>query len=528
MIRRLNLLHRLGEGWSIALGSLVAIAALVVLLADPWKRPAIAGKELVLYCAAGMNKPVEEIIHNYREAYGVTVEATIDGSGKLLSKIRAGGGQGDLFLSADRSFMRDAQKLGLVAEVIPVAGIRPVVIVHGPTQTKLTNQGRPIASLKDLLRLRVFLANPEGAAIGRVGKSLLEKEGLWEELEKRRAEAGARVSTVGTVNEVALQVQTNQGAIGLAWDAIARQFPGVAIVPLPASSETREQVEIGVLRKSKHPTTALHFARYLTARDQGSSSFARFHFEPIADADVWEDVPHLHLFAGAMLEPGVRDVVKSFADREGARLDTSYAGCGILVSQMEGMQRGGESRHFPDVYIACDIFFADMVQPWFEPARIILENRLVMIVRKGNPENISSLEDLKRPGLKIGLPHPRKSAIGKLIEDLLVKLKFPEQVYDPQRNFKVTHTEAAHTLVNQIGSLDVAIVGRSNALATPANIEKYLNVIDIDHPDAVAVQTISIARQTKHKYLVERFRDALLSPESLQHFEKLGFTVRVK
>jgi molybdenum ABC transporter molybdate-binding protein len=533
MNRISSLYHRLGEGWSLAIGSLAVIGVLAFLLRSPWDPPLLAGQTLKFYCANGMNRPVDDIIHDYQQKYGVTVQASYDGSGNLLSSIRAAGGAGDLFLSADSSFMRDARNLGLVAEVIPVAIIRPVLVVHGPTQERLQKEGRPVTSLKDLLRddLKVCLANPEGTAIGRVGKAILEKAGVWQQLEERRGQRGAKVSTVGTVNMVAQQVRTNADSIGLVWDALARQFPALAVVPLPSSAETTEHIEIAVLRKSANPTAALHFARYLTARDQGLQAFARYQFEPMPDADAWQETPELHLAAGAMLEPGVRQVVKEFSQREGVRINTSYAGCGILVSQMESIRRGQKPGRFPDAYLSCDITFTEKVQPWFEPARIIFENRLVMIVRKGNPLNIKSLDDLRnRPELKLGLPHPQNSAIGKLIQDLLVQLKFPDDVYDPTKNRNLVHADAAHTLVIQMctGHLDVAIVGRSNALSNPANLANYLDVIEVDHPAAVAVQTFSIARDSNHRYVMGRFRDTLMSPECLSRFEQLGFTIKTK
>ncbi|MBM4069775.1 MAG: hypothetical protein FJ271_12610 [Planctomycetes bacterium] len=527
-----KLYRRIGEGWSLGIVSLLAIAVLVTLLASPWDRPGHQSGTLLLYCANGMNRPVNEIIHDYLDQYGVNVQAIYDGSGNLLSRIRAKNGDGDLFISADSGFMRDAQKLGLVAEIIPVAIIRPALVVHGPTQEKLTAAGSPVAGVKDLLRddLKVFLGNPEGTAIGNVGRRFFQLAGIWGELERRRTGRGARVSTVGTVNEVVQQVQTNPDSVGLAWDAVGKQFPGVVVVPLPDAKAFFERIEIGVLRKSANPATALRFARYLTAGDAGLQVFAKYHFEPMPDADAWRVSPRLHLSAGAMLEPGVRDVVKAFSEREGVRIDTSYAGCGILVSQMESIRRGDKPGYFPDAYLSCDVSFADMVKQWFEPARIILENRLVIIVPKGNPKGIKSLDDLKRDDVRIGLPHPRNSAIGKLVRDMLVHAEFPESAYNTKKNPRLINSDAAHTLVNQMcaGHLDVAIVGRSNALSNPANIEKHIDVIDIDRPGAVAVQTFSIARDSGNRQLMRRFLDALLAPESLMRFERLGFTVKIK
>src|SRR5262249_38939586 len=157
----------LSHGWLVAALSLAALTILGVLLWSPWERRGIAGgKPLRFYCANGMTRPVTEIIKNYEKEHGVSVQASYDGSGQLLSLIEAGGGRGDLYLAADTSHMKIAQRKGLVAEAIPVAIIHPVLIVNRTTQEALTKEGRPVASIKDLLRddLKVVLANPELAS----------------------------------------------------------------------------------------------------------------------------------------------------------------------------------------------------------------------------------------------------------------------------------------------------------------------------------------------------------------------------
>src|SRR4051794_12379939 len=102
--------------------SLVVGAVLISLLCSPWDRPAAgATKPLVLYCAAGMRKPVQELLRDYEEGYGVKVELNFGGSGELLASMRGHGGQGDLYLAADASYIREAQKFKLVKEVLAVA-----------------------------------------------------------------------------------------------------------------------------------------------------------------------------------------------------------------------------------------------------------------------------------------------------------------------------------------------------------------------------------------------------------------------
>ena len=83
---------------------------------------------LVLYCAAGMRKPVEAIVAEYQDQYGVEIQLQFGGSNTLLSQITASE-TGDLYLAAEDSYIRKAQDRELVVEDIPVARIRPVILV---------------------------------------------------------------------------------------------------------------------------------------------------------------------------------------------------------------------------------------------------------------------------------------------------------------------------------------------------------------------------------------------------------------
>ena len=127
---------------------------------------------------------------------------------------------------------------------------------------------------------------------------------------------------MGNVNEAAQAVKIGAADATLVWDATARTF-GLEVVEVPEfQARTREQAMLGIVAATKHPTAALHFARYLTARDRGELAVRKNYFQPIEDADVWEDRPALVLMAGAMLKPGIDDLVKSFSEREGVTINT--------------------------------------------------------------------------------------------------------------------------------------------------------------------------------------------------------------
>jgi ABC-type molybdate transport system substrate-binding protein len=105
----------------------------------------------------------------------------------------------------------------------------------------------------------------------------------------------------------------------------------------------------------------------------------------LEDADAWEDRPELVLMSGAMLKPAIEELLKRFEEREGVRINTAYAGCGILVAQMKAIQ-GGQSagKSFPDAYFSCDVSFMRMVQDWFEASTCISRNDMVLAVARNS------------------------------------------------------------------------------------------------------------------------------------------------
>ena len=93
-----------------------------------WGRSGIEG-ELVVYCAAGLKKPVEELAANSQRETGTAIRLQYGGSGTLLSAIRLAR-KGDLFLSADEASLADARKFDAIREVVPFVRQRPVIAVR--------------------------------------------------------------------------------------------------------------------------------------------------------------------------------------------------------------------------------------------------------------------------------------------------------------------------------------------------------------------------------------------------------------
>lgn len=492
-------------------GSALAVGALVLILWSPWSRSSTqTGDSLVLYCAAGIAPPVEAIIKEYEAAYAARILVEYGGSGQLVSKIKAAPDRGDLFLSADVTHIDNLRRQSprLVRETMPVAWQRPVIALSASGERK-------VKSLDDLLKddVKVVIAN-RSASIGLLTEEVLTETGHWPRLQEQMQRFEAKVSLAGTVNEVAQSLQLGAADAGIVWDATAAQRQ-LKFVRLPELEAAQQQVQIGVLAGAANPAAALQFARYLTSRDKGQPHFTTHHYQPIEDADVWAERPAINVMSGAMLRPGVEQTLDEFKAREGVEINVVYNGCGVLVTQMRSGTR-------PDAYFSCDVSFMDQVSELFDSPVTITENDMVILTPKGQ-NKVQSLDDLTKPGMKVGVGHPQNSALGALTEQLLKRTDHYQPLLE-SGNIKV-ESATGDFLVNQVvtGALDAAIVYRSNAVANPANLRESIDVVPIDAPHAFAAQPIAGARNGRHKYVVGRLLERLESQESRARMESVGF-----
>jgi molybdenum ABC transporter molybdate-binding protein len=482
------------------LASVFLLTVLIGLLfLDSKKRDTPAeAQPLIVYCAAGIKAPVEAIAREYEHFYGVPVQVQYGGSQTLLANLEVSA-RGDLYLPGDDSYLQLARKKDLLAEVLPLARMAPVLAVH---------KGNPkhLQSLQDVLKddIRLSQANPDAAAVGKLTRDALRKNGQWDAWQKHV------VVSKTTVNDVANDITVGAVDGGIVWDALVRQTPALDMIALPELSSEAAHIAVGVLKKGPRPSAALRFARYLAARDRGLLQFQKDGFTPV-EGDRWADTPELRLFAGAMLRPAIEETIIAFEKREGVEITRVYNGCGILVATMT------TNHQSPDAYFACDQSFMTQVKGLFLDPATISSNQLVIFVHKGNPHHIESLDDLGQAGLKIGVGHEKQCAMGALTQETLKQGRAHNRV---MKNVKV-QSPTGDMLINQLltGSLDAAIAYISNG----ANAADKLEAIPIDIPCAVAVQPIAIGKDSDYKQLMQRLVDAIHSRESRERFESYGF-----
>jgi len=456
-----------------------------------------------LFCAASNRAVVEKIRADYEAETGRTVDIQYGPSQDLLSQLEVGQ-SGDLYIPADDSYLRTGQEKGLIRETIPLARMQIVVAVP---------KGNPkqISSFADLIsdKIRLVQANPDGAAVGKQTRQILQESGQWEELDAKTI--GYRLTVTDAANDVLI----GSADAAIVYDAVLSTYPDLEAVSLPEFEAGVAKIAVGVTSFANPPASAFHFARYLGANDRGQQHYAELGFQA-EHGDDWADIPELEIFAGSMLRPAIEETVEKFQEREGVNIVTVFNGCGILVGQMK--EEGSQ----PDAYFACDVEFMNQVRDKFQIPETISQNQLVIIVHEGNPHGISSLRDLGNPGLRVGIGHEKQCAMGWLTQKTFTEGGVQSEV---MKNVTV-QTPTGDMLVNQMkaGSLDAAVVYLSNT----AGSEDVLDAIAITGiPCSQASQPIAIAKQTPYSQLTARFLDVIRSAESKERFLAHGFAWQV-
>ena len=484
----------------------VAIVATLLIFASLWAlmhdHAEIPRGDIEFFCAMGVNEPMKKILKDYEQRYGVRVNVVYDGSKKLFNPMKVSG-RADLYLAADESYMEDAEAANIdIRETLPIAYQRPVIVLRKDSPLD-------VQSIDDLQQdgVRLYLANPEHAAISKVVRSRLGDE-RWNALWQRILTAPDTVTSVA--NYVAME---HKGA-GIIWDANVAQYPDLRIVRVPEFETETNQITIAVLGSSTDPTNALHLARFIAARDEGLKVFADAGYE-VAEGDLWSDQPEITLFGGGLNREAVFDTLKEFGHREGVKINHVFDGCGALVGRMDPNGLAEQ----PDIYFACATSYMDKVSDLFWAPVDVSGTDLVIAVPHG-ATGIAQLADLAQPGIKVGLCDAEISALGALSLNLLKAL--PGVLEGVEKNAR-DYPGTAPALVAKVatGALDAAVVYRANATAMQR--AGKLDIIEIDDVDAHARQPIAIGRFSNHRQLCQRLVEAILAAESRDRFEALGF-----
>lgn len=269
--------------WSILGVSVAAIGGLLFLMreggravtpsAPAKKAVADATGPLLVYCAAGLQKPVDEAVAEYRREFNANVELQFGGSNTLLTSIELSR-KGDLFVAADEIYLQQGREKKLVGEILQLATQKAVIAVKAGNPLKVVD----LKSLADP-NVRVGLAS-EAAAIGKTSQEILEAASLWTQVKDKV------VAFKPTVSDVANDLKLGVIDAAILWDATVVQFPEFEGIAIDSPANKPQSIAVGVLTSAKNPSQAMHLACYLAARDRGLKVFEKYKY-PVVEGAAW-------------------------------------------------------------------------------------------------------------------------------------------------------------------------------------------------------------------------------------------------
>lgn len=470
---------------------------------------------LLVYCAAGIRLPVEAAAKQYEEEFGRKIQIDYGSSGELEGRLeidkQAGKSRCDLYIPADTSFSQRARQKQLTVEQLVLAKFRLVLGL------KSTASSAELKSVDDLLQsgMSYTICDPK-AGVGKKTMTTLERSGKWAVVDEKKKAAFPRVT------EAANAIQTsNDVDAGFIWDTTATQF-GLSSVVLEEIKDAVSTITVNVVSSTKRPTSALHFARYLAASDKGQTVFPKHGFEP-AGTDAWAEKPTVVLYCGGVNRNAIDATLREFELREGVSIQEHYGGCGTLIAGIIAAKDGTSKKGVPDAFMTCDASYMEKVQPVFRQPSDVSSTGIVLLVRKGNPKGLRSIEDLSHEDLAIGTTNPKMSTLGDLTWQLFESNGVQASI---ERNQSVSvMTPTAHELIMQMtghDKLDVALVYEANC----QNLSDDFEIVRIEDSNAIAVQNIATSIETLHPALASRLVDAIQSAPSQKRFELQGFKWR--
>ncbi len=124
------------------------------------------------------------------------------------------------------------------------------------------------------------------------------------------------------------------------------------------------------------------------------------------------------VFAGSAASPVYNETVPMFEAKTGIQVELQLGGSGSLLSSMEITKTGDAYiPGSPDYLIKANQ--SQVINLNNTKATILAYLVPAIIVQKGNPKNITSLQDLAKPGITIGIGDPDSVCVGLYAKQLL-------------------------------------------------------------------------------------------------------------
>ncbi len=218
------------------------------------------------------------------------------------------------------------------------------------------------------------------------------------------------------------------------------------------------------------------------------------------------------VLCGGSFRPPMERMAGLFKEKTGVTATLSFGQCEDHLPHVK-MHREG------DVFVAHDPY-TQYVEDAGAMLRYVVVGYVapVLVVKKGNPHDVKSIDDLARPGLRVCLPNPEFSTCGEMLFRLLEKKGIRDAVMQNVGNalFKA-HSQSGSAI--KLGHRDATVMWNGVA-------HNWLDAAEIvptpyEYEEEIRV-TVSGLSYSKQRELVERFVQ-FSEAEGPKIFEEFGY-----
>lgn len=203
------------------------------------------------------------------------------------------------------------------------------------------------------------------------------------------------------------------------------------------------------------------------------------------------------VLCGGSFRPPMEKLAKAFEQETGVKVHLSFGQSEDLLPQVKIGKTG-------NVFVTHDPYL-----DYVKDAGALLRGEQVgflvpvLVVRKGNPAGVKSIEGLAKPGVKVALPNPDFSTCGQMLFALLEKKGIKQAVADNAGNavFR-SHSEIGNAL--KLATRDAGVMWNGVA-------HNFLDALEIvptpyEYDTIIKVWVMGLS-YSSNKQLVEKFLD---------------------
>lgn len=188
------------------------------------------------------------------------------------------------------------------------------------------------------------------------------------------------------------------------------------------------------------------------------------------------------VLCGGSMRAAVEEITKAYEALSGDEVLMTIGGSGELCAQIKLTRKG-------DVFVCHDPFMEwaekrGLIDRWETVGML----KVVIVVPKGNPKGVKGLEDLARPGVRVGIGDVVYSTSGVIANEMFKKAPFGEDVRRNVRLETKGHQKRATDV--SLNLLDAAIVWDAVAFL----FRDKLDVVRVDYEYVDAITSATYGR----------------------------------